>query len=128
MTIDIAILLASIAVVESNSDDAAIGAKGERGRYQITRDVWNRWMPDCLNPGSYGHGWDVGAHNPALARWVADREIRYHIITELEKSWRQVTAYAIAACWNAGVTGYIDHDRGSEYAWKVVDEYARRAK
>ena len=126
MTIDLAILLAAIAVVESNTNDAAIGAAGERGRYQITRDVWNRWMPDVLNPLSFGHGWEVGAHNPALARWVADREIRYHIIAELEKAGRVVTVFPIASCWNVGVTGYLKHDRGSEYAVKVAAEYARR--
>ena len=128
MTIDTLILLAAIAAVESNTNDAAIGADGERGRYQITREVWWLWMPDCLNPGSFGHGFDTGAHNPALARWVAERHVKYHIIAELEKAGRVVTVFPVASCWNAGVTGYIEHDRGSEYAWKVCDEYARRMK
>ena len=128
MTIDIAILLAAIAAVESNTNDAAIGAKGERGRYQITRAVWERWMPQPEFPLGFGSWWEVGAHNPSLARWVADREIRYHIITELEKAGRVATAFAVAACWNVGVTGYIKHNQGAEYAWKVGDEYARRMK
>ena len=131
MTIDLALLLAAIAVVESNSEDAAIGAAGERGRYQITPAVWNEWMP--FPPWSAYHcafasAPHDGAHDPALSRWVAERHIKYTIIPELEKAGRQVTVFAIASCWNAGVTGYLKHDRGSRYAWKVVEEYARSEK
>ena len=128
MTIDLAILLAAIATVESNTNDAAIGAAGERGRYQITREVWERWMPQPEYPPAFGSWWEVGSHDPGLSRWVATKHIEHHIIPELEKAGRAVTVYAIAACWNAGVTGYLTHDRGSEYAGKVCDEYARRCK
>ena len=127
MTIDLAILLASIAVVESNSDDEAIGLAGERGRYQITREVWDKWMPR-KSLYLYKSLFEVGAHDHGMARWVAERHIRFSIIPELEKAGREVTVFAIASCWNAGIVGHLEHDRGSAYGWKVVDEYARRAK
>jgi hypothetical protein len=126
MTIELATLLAAIAVVESNTNDAAIGKAGERGRYQITREVWEKWMPKSQARRLYGAGFDRGPHDPALSRWVAERHIKYGIIPELEKAGRQVTVFAVASCWNAGVEGYIKHDRGSKYAWKVVEEYARK--
>ena len=124
MTIDIAILLASIAVVESNTNDAAIGKAGERGRYQITREVWEKW----LTPSRFHYtdlAFEIGAHSPSMSRHVASQHIKFTIIPELEKAGREVTVFAIASCWNAGVEGYLKHDRGSKYAWKVVQEYAR---
>ena len=127
MTIELATLLAAIAVVESNSDDAAIGAAGERGRYQLTKEVWEQWMPDG-NIIGFGTWFEVGAHEPAVSRWVATQHIRFGIIPELEKAGRQVTPFAIASCWNAGIEGYLKHDRGSKYAWRVVKEYERREK
>ena len=127
MTIDIAILLAAIAAVESNTNDAAIGAAGERGRYQLTRAVWEQWLPSSA--WHYNdYGWEIGAHSPAMSYWVAKKHIEHHIIPELEKAGRAVTVYAIASCWNAGVTGYLTHDRGSVYAGKVLDEYGRRTE
>jgi len=127
MTIDIAILLASIAVVESNTDDAAIGKAGERGRYQLTRAVWEQVLPPSRFHES-DEEFEFGAHSPALSRYVAAKHIELTIIPELEKAGREVTPFAVASCWNAGITGYLKHDRGSKYAWRVVKEYERRTK
>jgi hypothetical protein len=127
MTIELATLLAAIAVVESNTDDAAIGKAGERGRYQLTKEVWEQWMPDG-NIIGFGTWFEVGAHEPAVSRWVATQHIRFGIIPELEKAGREAMPFAIASCWNAGITGYLKHDRGSKYAWRVVKEYERRTK
>jgi hypothetical protein len=127
MTIDIAILLASIAVVESNSDDAAIGKAGERGRYQLTKAVWEQVLPPSRFHES-DEEFEFGAHSLALSRYVAAKHIELTIIPALEKAGREVTVFAIASCWNAGVTGYIKHGRGSGYARKVVEEYAKREK
>ena len=127
MTIDIAILLASIAVVESNSDDAAIGKAGERGRYQLTREVWEQVLPPSRFHES-DEEFEFGAHSLALSRYVAAKHIELTIIPELEKAGRKVTVFAVASCWNAGVTGYLKHNRGLVYGWKVVQEYKRREK
>ena len=131
MNIELAALLAAIAAVESNTNDAAIGAAGERGRYQLTRVVWEKWMPPPTDAPDFSRlaAWfEVGPHTHELSRWVAERHIKYCIIPELEKAGRQVTVFAVASCWNAGVEGYLKHDRGSEYAWSVLTQYARREK
>jgi hypothetical protein len=112
--INVAILLVAISSVESNHNDAAVGRAGERGRYQIVEGTWR----DCTaHPFMLAHDWRV-------AEFVANRHIHCNIIPALVRAERRITVFNIAACWNAGIRGFIQLGRGHDYAEKVVRAYA----
>lgn len=111
--INIPILLVAIAAIESNHNDAAVGKDGERGRYQISMAVWN----ECtVQPFLLAHDWMV-------AHWVAQRHIMCNIIPQLHARNIHITIEAIAGCWNAGVRGYCELERGRDYAKRVAAYY-----
>jgi muramidase (phage lysozyme) len=112
--INIAILLVAISSVESNHNDAAVGKAGERGRYQIMATTWR---DNTAHPHVLAHDWRI-------AEFVAHRHIYTNIIPALSRAKREITVYNIAACWNAGIRGFIELGRGHAYADKVVRAYS----
>jgi len=91
--INIPALLHALSSCESGNDDRAIGRRGERGRYQIRRAVWDH----------YGRGiFELEAHREPsatmcaqryltmLARSLLDHEIVPNV-TDLATLWNQGT-------------------------------------
>ena len=89
--INIPILMAAIAIVESNTNDNAVGAAGERSRYQITPRVWNAYAVRGERPECPSHASRVGV-----------AFINAEIIPALRRQNIPITAKTVAACWNFG--------------------------
>ena len=98
-------MLQAIALVETAGNDLAVGAAGERSRYQIAEITWRQHEPNLP------HSWCKGT----LADAVALRHLRW-IRRNLGPALRDDVA-AVAACWNLGLTGYRLHG---------VNAYGRR--
>lgn len=107
------ILLAAIAIVESNNNDNAVGKAGERSRYQIMEYTWYKHSTMQFET--------FACHDP-IAKLVAENELR-DIVMSLHRARVDIDILSISACWNAGVTGYLKHHRGGEYARKVKLQY-----
>jgi len=97
--------LQAVALVETAGNDNAIGAAGERSRYQIAPITWRQHEPNLP------HSWCKGT----LADAVALRHLRW-IRRNLPADQRNDPAI-VAACWNLGLTGYRTHG---------VNDYGRR--
>jgi hypothetical protein len=97
--------LQAVALVETAGNDNAIGAAGERSRYQIAPITWRQHEPNLP------HSWCKGT----LADAVALRHLRW-IRRNLPAKERDDVA-VVAACWNLGLTGYAQHG---------VNAYGRR--
>jgi len=97
--------LQAVALVETAGNDNAIGAAGERSRYQIAPITWRQHEPNLP------HSWCKGT----LADAVALRHLRW-IRRNLPAKDRDDVA-VVAACWNLGLTGYRLHG---------VNAYGRR--
>ena len=112
----ISLLLAAIAIVESDNRDFAVGKAGEMSRYQITRQVWEEHsnLP-----------FDSYSADQKAAELVAKKHIIYCILPEIIDRDKSIDVETIAACWNAGVRGALELGRGEEYAKKVRAEYDR---
>lgn len=118
MTLNLTILLAAIALVESGGNDAAIGRHGERSRYQITRTVWRQHMGrlpfvQCTT-------------KPKLARQCAERHLGWLVKNGVVK-----TSHPLAYSWNLGLFRYnykpINWSSYS-YAVRVDNTYHRLMK
>ncbi len=120
--INYTILLAALAVVESDSTDTAIGKAGERSRYQITASVW---YEHTMEPFS-------SARIRGIAERVALDHIQHCIEPALKRAGREVTIHAIAGCWNMGISGYLNTkptpQKRRTYIKHVVDNYNRLLK
>jgi hypothetical protein len=97
--------LQAVVLVETAGNDNAIGAAGERSRYQIAPITWRQHEPNLP------HSWCKGT----LADAVALRHLRW-IRRNLPAKDRDDVA-VVAACWNLGLTGYRLHG---------VNAYGRR--
>jgi hypothetical protein len=120
--LNITLLLVAIATVESGNNDAAIGAHGERGRYQMKADVWNQ------HAASVGAGdFTTNAHKPLIAETVAEKHAIW-LARELERAGVPVTPETIAQAWNMGANGAIKHRlltaTPTDYALRVAALYA----
>lgn len=92
------------------------GASGERGPWQITRAVWSLHMPGI----SFAK-----ARQEGPARLCALKHIAW-LTRQLEARNVPATAFNLAACWNAGLTGYTTGRapvRAYEYAGRVENLY-----
>jgi len=90
-------MLQAIALVETADNDNAIGAAGERSRYQIAKITWRQHEPNLP------HSWCKGT----LADAVALRHLQW-IRRNLPPEQRNDVAI-VTACWNLGLTGYRQH-------------------
>jgi hypothetical protein len=113
MTFNLVIFLAALAHVESNTDDHAVGANGERGRYQITETVW--------------HQWETMPHYKAQEEFWSFKVARRHIAW-LHCNGVKATAYDTAVAWNCGLSAYKGNVPASsrKFARRVAVEYRRR--
>lgn len=112
--IDFERLAAAIAQVESGSRDDAIGQHGERGRYQIQKQLWQQvsHLPfEC-------------AHDPVAAKKVTIRHLEW-----LEQRFREhktidiSRVYLIALGWHAGPQAVLH-----VFATRNQREYAQRVE
>ncbi len=112
--IDFERLAQCIADVESGSKDDAIGQNGERGRYQIQKQLWQQISPLPFE----------SAHDPLIAKRVAIRHLEW-----LEKklasfeSLDRSRVYLIALGWNAGPQAVIH-----VFATRNQRDYAQRVE
>lgn len=87
-----ALLLAAIAMVESNNDDWATGRANEISRYQIKPHIWKQYAQ--VLPSVYT--------NPNVAKMVA-----WNVISDLEKRLPRAQCdnpRIYATAWNWGIT------------------------
>lgn len=108
--IDLGRLLDAIAQVESGGNDQAVGAHGERGRYQIREETWRAIAPNYPF---------IFAHDPAISRKVAMRHLEW--LAQRVACREPACANIIAIAWNAGV-----HAATDGYATPEQKDYAQR--
>ena len=111
--------LAAIAEVESRNNPNAIGPKGERSAYQITRRTWEQHDPR--------HPFGMFANNPAIALRVAS-EHYYWLIASLKQIGLDPSALNLATCWRLGLARGSRRIRSGatlpDSAQRVVNLYA----
>jgi hypothetical protein len=110
-------VLAAIAVVESNTNDQAVGALGERGRYQMTQQALTE-----VNEVTDAHFVHRQLSDPAVARSAA---VEYMLIVSLNMPRNVNKAEWLARCWNGGPTGYYKRSTAA-YWLKVKAEMTRQ--
>ena len=94
----------AVAYVESGYDHSAVGAKGELGAWQFTRDAWyDACKFDLTYPGL---PWEVYATRMPYARNKASAWLRYLHNSLLENLGRPPTAQEVYAAWNCGLAGF----------------------
>ena len=108
----IAFLLAAIAMVESGNDPSALGKKGEVSQYQITPKVWRIYSKT-----------PPGKANPVMAKVVATEHVK-SIKALLKKANIPQTPYWIAVVWNGGPSALVDtSEKVKDYADRVSAMY-----
>jgi hypothetical protein len=116
-----ALLLESIAHVESGMNRKAIGAAGERGMYQVGRDAWKDAEERLNAEGHYRFPWskwrDATAQDMIAAshlRWIRSNFKRIGIASP--------TPEELALVWNVGWSGAVARKfRPNEYAERVAN-------
>ena len=113
--VNVSRLIAAIAAVETGNDDQAIGAAGERTRYQISRAVWEKYSDVPF----------VRAHQyPGDARKVA----RAYVAEIQKRTGRRTSVYHIALAWNAGPNRHVYTRHSHDYARRVMNIYEEGTK
>lgn len=112
--IDFDRLAACIAAIESNSRDDALGTHGERGRYQIQKQLWQQ----------VSHLPHEAAHDPVAAKKVAIRHLQWleNKLKDFESLDRS-RVYLIALGWHAGPQAVVH-----VFATRNQREYAQRVE
>jgi hypothetical protein len=116
-----ALLLESIAHVESGMNRKAIGAAGERGMYQVGHDAWKDAEERLKAEGHYRFPWskwrDATAQDMIAAshlRWIRANFKRIGIASP--------TPEELALVWNVGWSGAVARKfRPNEYAERVAN-------
>lgn len=127
--LDLSLLLACIAEVESGNNDSLIGKHGERSRYQITKEVFYSWCPADNSDFEYCcHG--------RVAKFVAERYLNWLNLVIPHKSALEnyMREYSLAWCWNSGLWSwtkpgsikYTDTISINNYATRVSNLYNER--
>lgn len=98
LTMSACIDLATLGRIESGNDDSAIGAAGERGRYQISMVAWREVM------ASEPH---QNAHDPRRASIAARRYLELCARRFEARRGRKPSAKELWLCWNLGVEGAL---------------------
>lgn len=93
LDIDFDRVLVCIALAE-NTPNHIEGKAGERSRYQITRDVWEKYTSEPFERASSSYPEDM-----ALQTHVAKQHLLY-----LATNVKNPSVFRIAAAWNAGLT------------------------
>jgi hypothetical protein len=113
-------VLQAIADVETSDNPMAVGHQGELSVYQIKREVWVHYSAMPFKASRRGwKDFQDEADRVALAHLA-------HVTKELQAAHIQVTAYALALCWNAGITAVVEHrysTRNGDYATRVNNLY-----
>ena len=120
IVVDRKIFLRAIDEVESGGRDAARGAAGERGRYQLTQRVWSQ---HTASPFKHAHRRD-------LAHAVAEQHFDW-IVNQLEMAGWPADVESVALAWNAGLTATINcrtPASSQDYAQRVCNLYADMLK
>lgn len=110
--VDRRIFLRSIGEVESGGRDRALGVAGERGRYQLTREVWAQHTRADFKL----------AHRPGFAYAVAEKHFDW-LLSGLLAADRPGDVRHMAAAWNAGLSAVVN-SRVPEVSW----DYAQRVE
>jgi hypothetical protein len=116
-----ALLLESIAHVESGMNRKAIGKAGERGMYQVGHDAWKDAEERLKAEGHYRFPWskwrDATAQDMIAAshlRWIRANFKRIGIASP--------TPEELALVWNVGWSGAVARKfRPNEYAERVAN-------
>ena len=116
-----ALLLESIAHVESGHNRKAIGKAGERGMYQVGYDAWKDAEERLKAEGHYRFPWskwrDATAQDMIAAshlRWIRANFKRIGIASP--------TPEELALVWNVGWSGAVARKfRPNEYAERVAN-------
>ncbi len=121
MTISLTVLLAAIAAVETGSSkapDLAVGAAGERSRYQISAAVWRA---HAAEPGVDGADFVSAAGDRVKAEIVATARL-IAITKALEAAHITVTVESLAGAWKSPERVLAGH-------WSAeTRDYARRVR
>lgn len=114
---DLSRLLRCIAEVETGNNDALVGVKGERSRYQITKTVWLQ----------HPHCWQDGKQCPFLYCYALNGEKT----AELHLRWLDrhlppcTRPFWLAFAWRAGLERTLLELRGASVTTTFY-RYARR--
>lgn len=112
--VDFERLSSAIAQVESGSRDNAIGQNGEKGRYQIQKQLWQQ----------VSHLPFESAHDPIAAKRVAIRHLQWleHKLEDFQSLDRS-RVYLIALGWHAGPQAVLH-----VFATRNQRDYAQRVE
>jgi len=113
--IDEGVLLWAIAEVESRNNDAAVGTRGERGRWQFMAATWRGLMPKHAHAEAADYAVAATAAHKLYAR----------ILETLNKRGMAVTVENIAMAWNLG-EWFNEAKATTAYARSVAHLYADR--
>lgn len=139
MTIQLAILLAALASVETGGKkhpDTAVGRAGERSRYQISRAVWQqhaaeaqRELAKLAHPPAWTGDFAADSADPVKAAAVGEQHLIY-LCRQLEKNRQPVTVETLAAAWKSPAAAFQGHSSASarDYAARVGNLYADFAR
>ena len=117
--VDLDALLEAISAVESRGRDDAVGANGERGRYQMKRETWQELTHESFDK----------AYDPVYATPVA-RQRMFRLKWELAERHVAVTPETLALMWKCGANAAIlakwTDRRDRNYAIRVANLYKDR--
>jgi hypothetical protein len=105
--VDFPRFLKAISMVESGNRDTAIGWSKDgtvvaRGRYQLTKAVWQRWS---------NRPWQL-AHNLSHSQLVAEKHLLW-LDQNIPRVYIEETIhrpFALAWAWRAGLSGWLNRD------------------
>lgn len=115
VSVDRRTFLRAIAAVESGDRDSAQGQAGERGRYQLTRAVWQQHTK-----ADFRH-----AHRRIFAYAIAEKHFDWLVGGLLAANFR-ADVERLALCWNAGLSAVVNNripQASREYAERVGNIY-----
>lgn len=116
VTVDRKTFLRAIGAIESGDRDSARGQAGERGRYQLTRAVWEQ---HCK--ADFKH-----AHRRVFAYAIAEKHFDW-LVGGLLAAELPADVEHLALCWNAGLSAVVNNRipaPSREYAERVGNLYA----
>jgi hypothetical protein len=91
----------ALSMIETGCRDHVVGRAGERGRYQITADVWKAYSSTM----SFKHY----AKDSSISTRVAG-EYLHHLLIQYEKATgKHATYHEVYVMWNMGFDGYRRH-------------------
>jgi len=92
-------LLQALSDIESGSDDRAIGADGERSRFQIMEQTW-------ISYDKFQHDFSKYASDPDVASKIAIKHLEFLTEHFQEETSIGPTPADLYIMWNIGFRGY----------------------